>query len=113
MLCALGTIWEYRFHYNVFYGWSDKLLPGFFTVGHTESSAVDEIGRRIVIGPGEISLEAAAMLSMGLPDRPGRDHVVGALARAPALRPGREHPHGRRHLDLPQDARSSRRSRPS
>jgi hypothetical protein len=67
VLCALGTIWEYRFHYNVFYGWSDKLLPGFFTVGHTESSAVDEIGRRIVIGPGEISLEAAAMLSMGLP----------------------------------------------
>jgi hypothetical protein len=67
VLCAVGTIWEYRFHYNVFYGWSDKLLPGFFTVGHTESSAVDEIGRRIVIGPGEISLEAAAMLSMGLP----------------------------------------------
>ena len=67
VLCALGTIWEYRFHYNVFYGWSDKLLPGFFSVGHTESSAVDEIGRRIVIGPGEISLEAAAMLSMGLP----------------------------------------------
>jgi hypothetical protein len=68
VLCALGTIWEYRFHYNVFYAWSDKLLPGIFSVGGTpESSAVDEIGRRIVIGPGEISLEAAAMLSMGLP----------------------------------------------
>jgi hypothetical protein len=67
VLCALGTIWEYRFHYNVFYGWSDKLLPGIFTVGHAESSAVDEIGRRIVLGPGEISLEAAAMMSMGLP----------------------------------------------
>ena len=67
VLCALGTIWEYRFHYNVFYAWSDKLLPGIFSVGQTESSAVDEIGRRIVIGPGEISLEAAAMLSMGLP----------------------------------------------
>jgi hypothetical protein len=67
VLCALGTIWEYRFHYNVFYAWSDKLLPGIFTVGATESSAVDEIGRRIVLGPGEISLEAAAMMSMGLP----------------------------------------------
>jgi hypothetical protein len=67
VLCALGTIWEYRFHYNMFYAWSDKLLPGAFTVGATESSAVDEIGRRIVLGPGEISLEAAAMMSMGLP----------------------------------------------
>ena len=67
VLCALGTIWEYRFHYNVFYSWSDTFLPGIFTVGTAESSAVDEIGRRIVIGPGEISLEAAAMLSMGVP----------------------------------------------
>jgi hypothetical protein len=67
VLCAVGTIWEYRFHYNVFYAWSDKLLPGIFTVGQAESSAVDEIGRRIVLGPGEISLEAAAMMSMGLP----------------------------------------------
>jgi hypothetical protein len=67
VLCALGTIWEYRFHYNVFYAWSAKLLPGMFTVGAAESSAVDEIGRRIVLGPGEISLEAAAMMSMALP----------------------------------------------
>jgi hypothetical protein len=68
VLCALGTIWEYRFHYNVFYAWSEKLLPGPFSVASlTESSAVDEIGRRIVIGPAEISLEVAAMLSMGLP----------------------------------------------
>ena len=82
MLCALGTIWEYRFHYNVFYGWSDKLLPGIFTVGPAESSAVDEIGRRIVFGPGEISLEAAAMLSMGLPIALVGIMLVGeALAR--------------------------------
>jgi hypothetical protein len=66
-ICALGTIWEYRFKYNVFYDFSDKLLPGFFTVGTAESAAVDEIGRRLVRGPAEIGLEAVAMLSMALP----------------------------------------------
>ena len=68
MLCALGTIWEYRFHYNVFYALVGQAAARASSrSGTTESSAVDEIGRRIVIGPGEISLEAAAMLSMGLP----------------------------------------------
>ena len=67
-ICAAGTIWEYRFHYNVFYEWSDKLLPGFFTVGEAESSGVDEIGRRLVARAGARSaLEAVAMLAMALP----------------------------------------------
>jgi hypothetical protein len=67
VLCAIGTIWEYRFQYNIFYAFSDKLLPGIFTVGAAESSAVDDIGRRIVRGPGEVPLEAVAMMSMALP----------------------------------------------
>lgn len=67
VVCALGTIWEYRFQYNVFYSLSDLLLPGIFTVGVAESGAVDDIGRRIVRGPGEVPLEAVAMLAMGLP----------------------------------------------
>ncbi len=66
-LCALGTIWEYRFHYNVFYALSDQLLPGIFQVGAAESSAIDDIGRRVVRGPGELPLEAVAMIAMGLP----------------------------------------------
>jgi hypothetical protein len=66
-LCALGTIWEYRFHYNVFYSWSDKVLPGVFQVGSAESAGVDEIGRRLVRGPAEIGLETVAMLAMALP----------------------------------------------
>lgn len=67
VICGLGTIWEYRFQYNVFYDLSDKLLPGLFNVGVAESGAVDEIGRRLVRGPAELGLEAVAMLTMGLP----------------------------------------------
>jgi hypothetical protein len=67
VLCALGTIWEYRFKYNVFYSLSDQLLPGIFHVGSAESAAVDTAGRRIVRGPAELSLEAVSMVAMGLP----------------------------------------------
>ena len=67
VICAIGTIWEYRFQYNVFYDGAAKLLPGFFQVGVAEPSAVDEIGRRLVRGPAELGLEAVAMLSMALP----------------------------------------------
>jgi hypothetical protein len=67
VLCALGTIWEYRFHYNVFYDVSDKLLPGTFQVGAAESTGVDDLGRRLTRGPGEHPLETVAMVSMALP----------------------------------------------
>lgn len=66
-LCALGTIWEYRFQYNVFYALSDLLLPGIFQVGAAESAGIDDIGRRVVRGPAELPLEAVAMIAMGLP----------------------------------------------
>lgn len=67
VICALGVIVEYRFKQNLFYDWSDKLLPGVFTVTPVDPSAVDGIGRRIVWGPGEGPLEAVAMLAMALP----------------------------------------------
>ena len=66
-ICAIGTIWEYRFHYNVFYSLTDQLLPAIFQVGQAESSAIDSIGRRVVRGPAELPLEAVAMVTMGLP----------------------------------------------
>jgi hypothetical protein len=66
-LCAIGTIWEYRFQYNVFYSLSDQLLPSIFQVGTAESAAIDSIGRRIVRGPAELPLETVAMIAMGLP----------------------------------------------
>jgi hypothetical protein len=67
LICAVGIIWEYRFKYNVFYEWSDKLLPGIFRVGEAESAGIDAIGRRLVRGPGGVGLEAVAMLTMALP----------------------------------------------
>lgn len=67
LVCALGTVVEYRFAYNIFYSMSDALLPPIFTVGAAESGAVDQIGRQLVRGPGEVPLEAVAMLTMGLP----------------------------------------------
>jgi hypothetical protein len=66
-VCSVGIIWEYRFSYNVFYVWSDKLLPGFFHVQLFDPHGVDEIGRRQTRGPAELGLEAASMLAMALP----------------------------------------------
>lgn len=68
VICALGIIWEYRWKYNVFYGLSRQLLPGFFTVTTSlDATEVDGIGRRLVRGPAALPLEAVAMLSMALP----------------------------------------------
>jgi hypothetical protein len=65
--CALGILWEYRFGTNLFYTWSGRFLPGFFQVTSLDTSGFDEIGRRAVAGPADLSLEAVGMLSMALP----------------------------------------------
>jgi hypothetical protein len=67
ILCALGTIWEYRFGYNVFYSLSDQILPGIFKVGAAEAGTFDAQGRALTRGPAEHPLEAVAMLTMALP----------------------------------------------
>ena len=67
VICALGMLYEYRFGHNLFYEWSDKLLPGIFTVKHLVPGGLDSDGRRMVRGPAALSLEAVAMLSMALP----------------------------------------------
>lgn len=67
VICALGVIWEYRFKQNLFYDWSDKILPSVFNVAELDTSAVDNIGRRMVRGPAALPLEAVAMLAMALP----------------------------------------------
>jgi hypothetical protein len=67
VICALGVLWEYRFKQNLFYEWSDKLLPGIFQVGKVDAAAVDDIGRRVVRGPADVPLETVAMLAMALP----------------------------------------------
>lgn len=65
-ICAVGILWEYRFETNLFYAWSAKLLPSVF---HAAPLTVeyDDIGRRAVVGPADLGLEAVAMLSMALP----------------------------------------------
>jgi len=67
IICALGTILEYRFGTNVFYSVSDALLPGIFHIGSIDSLGLDEIGRRTVRGPTQTSLEVVAIMAMALP----------------------------------------------
>jgi len=88
VLTAIGTIWEYRFHYNVFYDLSDKILPGIFQVGTVNSYEVDDIGRAMIRGPAEHPLETVGMLSMAFPialvgiihSKERRDRVLYGLA---------------------------------
>lgn len=68
VIVALGMIWEYRMKQNLFWDWSQKLLPHVFSFnGLTAGGIVDDVGRRLVHGPAEVPLEAVAMLSMALP----------------------------------------------
>jgi hypothetical protein len=64
VVVAIGTIIEYRFHYNVFYSLWGKVLP--VTVP-SELDTIDSIGRLTVYGPTLQPLELAAMLAMVLP----------------------------------------------
>lgn len=67
VIVAVGTLWEFNFDYNVFYELTHKLLPGGFTFTASGIDGVDEIGRRLVVGPTEHGLEVVAMLAMALP----------------------------------------------
>jgi hypothetical protein len=88
VLTAIGTIWEYRFHYNIFYNFSGKILPGFFSVGTVNSYEVDDIGRLMIRGPAEHPLETVGMLSMAFPialvgiihSKERRDRILYSIA---------------------------------
>jgi hypothetical protein len=67
VIVAIGVLWEFNFNYNVFYALTQKLLPGGFVFTGSGIDGVDEIGRRLVVGPTEHGLEVVAMLSMALP----------------------------------------------
>jgi hypothetical protein len=66
VICSLGMVWEYRSVYNIFFDWSDKLLPGIFRVADT-ATGWDLGGRRVTHGPAAHGLVAATMLAMALP----------------------------------------------
>jgi hypothetical protein len=69
IVAALGTIWEYNQHYNVFYDLSSKIfVPKLFVSQSTSQlGTVDEIGRRLTRGPAQHGLELTSMLAMALP----------------------------------------------
>ena len=68
VLCGLGTLWEYHFHFDLFYQWAHDLLPSsVFKVPLPDPTAVDELGRPLTLGPAQAGLELAAMLAIALP----------------------------------------------
>ena len=67
VICGIGVLCEYRFHYNAFYGFSRSIFTGVFVTSQPALGGVDEIGRVVVLGPTAVGLEVAAMLSMALP----------------------------------------------
>jgi O-antigen ligase len=71
VVVAVGTIVEYRFHFNPFYELWGKILP---VTKPTGFDTVDSIGRLEVYGPTLQPLELAAMLAMMLPFA-----IIGAL----------------------------------
>lgn len=67
VVVAVGTLWEFRFGFNVFYYLSEHMLPGGFQFTAAGIDGVDEIGRKLIVGPTEHGLEVVAMLAMALP----------------------------------------------
>ena len=65
-VAALGTIVEYRFHYNVFYDLVDR-LPLLDVTRPVDLDQRDSIGRLSVYGPAGSPIENATMLALALP----------------------------------------------
>jgi O-antigen ligase len=97
VVCGLGALWEYRFKHNLFYEWAHMLLPsGLFEVPVPNAAAIDELGRRLTLGPAEAPLELAAMAGLALPialvggmhAKRRRDRILYGLAACVLLAAG-------------------------
>jgi hypothetical protein len=66
VLCALGMVIEKHLYHNLFFEWTQKVLPSIFKIA-TTSSGYDTEGRRMVHGPTQHPLVAASMLSLAFP----------------------------------------------
>jgi hypothetical protein len=66
-LTALGTLYESRTGYNVFYLWSAKLLHPLATVAQSPTVIHPRDGSKIVVGPTQHGLALASLLTIGLP----------------------------------------------
>jgi hypothetical protein len=88
LIVGLGIIWEYRFKTNVFTFFAQKALAGpiqLETAG--DGPAIDSLGRRGIVGPTAVGLEAVTVLSLALPivivglmSSRGRQRLLYALA---------------------------------
>jgi hypothetical protein len=68
VVVGLGIVIEYRFKTNLFYSWTQKLLPpGFDFVASGTGDGLDALGRRWIAGPTAYGVEAIGMLAMALP----------------------------------------------
>jgi O-antigen ligase len=68
VVCAIGLLVEYRLQYNAFYTLSGNIFPSsIFHIVMKPVGGFDELGRVNIIGPANVGLEVAAMLSMALP----------------------------------------------
>jgi O-Antigen ligase len=77
-IASVGTIWEYRSDYNVFYDWAKQLFSPFATVDHPPVPSGDS--RDETFGPSQHGLAITMMLTFVLPFG-----VLGILsARTPA-----------------------------
>jgi hypothetical protein len=66
-LTALGTLYESRTGYNVFFAWSAKLLRPLATVAPPLTSIHPLYGDKVIVGPTKHGLAMASMLTMALP----------------------------------------------
>lgn len=89
VIVSLGTIYEYRWHQNLFVTLSSKIFIGPFTlVGGDTATSVDSLGRRWVEGPSAYGVELVAMLATALPiavlgilkSKTRRQHLLYGLA---------------------------------
>lgn len=61
---AVGVVYEFRTRTNLFFDWTDALLPNAFSVAPPPEDP--EWGRELVLGPAETPILAGMMLAMGL-----------------------------------------------
>ncbi len=67
-IAGLGALVEYQFRYNVFYQLTGSLLPkALFSIPPFDPNAVDELGRRMTMGPSGQPLELTTMMCLALP----------------------------------------------
>jgi polysaccharide biosynthesis protein PslJ len=68
VIVSLGTIYEYKWHQNLFVTLASKIFVGpFELVGGGTATALDSLGRRWVEGPSAYGVELVAMLATALP----------------------------------------------